>query len=88
MYYTFYMEPEASESTFATTSEADPYFAGYILLSLINSVVSLTTVDGVVTYYNERVAQENLQDEKDAISDSQGGGTDTTATTDDGIIIF
>ena len=87
MYYTFYMEPEASESTFATTSEADPYFAGYILLSLINSVVSLTTVDDVVAYHKERVAQENLQDEKDAISDAQGGSTDTT-TADDGIIIF
>ena len=88
MYYTFYMEPDASESTFATTTEANPYFAGYILLSVINSIVSLTTVNGVVAYYNERVAQENLQEEKAEISDSQGGETDTTTSADDGIIIF
>lgn len=55
MYYTFYMEPEASESTFATTSDANPYFGGYIVLSLINSVVSLLTVRDVVAYYNDRV---------------------------------
>ena len=82
------MEPVTSESTFATTSDANPYFGGYIILSLINSFISLTTVNDVVAYYNERVSQENLQADKAAISDSQGGETDTEPTNQDGIIVF
>lgn len=57
MYYAFYYEPEKSESTFDSTSDATPYFAGYLLLSVINSVISITQISGVEDYYNELVIE-------------------------------
>ena len=65
MYYAFYMEPEKSESTFASTSDATPYFAGYIALSLFNSAISLTQIGGLEAYYDQLFI-ENLLEEAEA----------------------
>ena len=70
IYYTFFMEPVASESTFATTAEAYKYFYGYIGLCFANSVVSLLTVKNVVTYYDSRNEQENLQEAKEELKEA------------------
>ena len=89
MYYTFYMEPVASESTFATTDEANQYWYGYIGLSLFNSVVSLLTVPKVIAYKDERVKQEQLSESKEEISTAQDEDNDDNTTTgDDGIVRF
>lgn len=86
LYYAMYMEPEKSLSTFASTQEANPYFFSYVALSLINSLLSYLFVPDVVAYYNKRKEGEQLAEEKQTISDAQGGETPTT--NDDGIIIF
>lgn len=44
MYYAFYYAPTESESTFASSSEATKYVAGYAVLSVVNSVIALTFI--------------------------------------------
>ena len=50
LYYTIYMEPEKSGSTFATTGEATPYFGSYILISLVNAAVSAWFARYIINY--------------------------------------
>ena len=68
MYYAFYREPVLSESIWAAdTSEADPYFYGYIALSVVNSIISILFASDVVEFY--RKAKE-ADDFKQAIQEA------------------
>ena len=51
IYYTAYLEPVQSESTFASTTDAAPYLGGYIALSVFDSMVSLWFVPAIVEYW-------------------------------------
>lgn len=89
LYYTIYYEPTASKSTFASNTDAAPWFYGYTGLSVFNSVVSALTVSQISLYYDGLVEDLALEtDSSDVFSENSGSGTGSASTEDEGIIII
>ena len=66
IYYTAYVEPEQSESTFASSTDAAPHLGGYIALSVLDSMVSLWFVRAIVEYAD---MVKEAEDFKQAVRD-------------------
>lgn len=70
MAYTFYIKPIEAKSTFETTSDATPYFAGYAGLSFINSVVTIIFVPDIVSHASQRNKADAAEDARDQAAES------------------
>ena len=90
LYYTIYHDPTASKSTFASTTDAAPWFYGYAGLSVFNSVVSALTVSQINLYYEELVADQALETDSSDIFSEKSGSDNGSASTQDagGVVAF
>ena len=99
MYYTFYMKPTETGSTFATNSDAHPYFGTYIGLSLLNSLVTMLFVPDIVAFADKRSAEDAAEEARaeasggSASADASSGGDGDAPSTvpddnDDNIVRF